>query len=290
MMSIACLAVLLGACGLYGGGGDDCLQANGALVPNQELRNPDNGLCEAVGGGGGGCNTACGPCPAATGAPSIAPAWGACYGACEGLAETACLATASCHAAYQYQSNGAQTPTFWGCWELPPTGPLHGACASLDAATCSAHDDCISTYDGYDAPGTASTFDHCAAEPVTTTACAAVDCGPGNLCVLEEGQPNVFNPACVSTGAAGTCDGQVTCATVFDVCPAGTTRGHTGSCYTPYCIPVDECTLPACSTLATLSACTMRSDCEPIYDGYNCTCDPHGCTCQTETFSRCQAL
>jgi hypothetical protein len=46
---------------------------------------------------------------------------------------------------------------------------------------------------------------------------------------------------------------------------------------------------PACDTLTTEMACTARADCEPIYHGSNCTCDPHGCTCETETFAYCQA-
>jgi hypothetical protein len=45
---------------------------------------------------------------------------------------------------------------------------------------------------------------------------------------------------------------------------------------------------PACSTLATEAACTARPDCDPVYVGSNCTCDEHGCTCQTETFDYCE--
>jgi hypothetical protein len=45
----------------------------------------------------------------------------------------------------------------------------------------------------------------------------------------------------------------------------------------------------ACDTLTTEPACTARTDCEPIYNGSNCTCDPHSCTCQTETFAYCQS-
>jgi hypothetical protein len=44
----------------------------------------------------------------------------------------------------------------------------------------------------------------------------------------------------------------------------------------------------ACSTLTTEAACKARPDCDPVYKGDNCTCDVHGCTCQTETFLRCQ--
>lgn len=58
---------------------------------------------------------------------------------------------------------------------------------------------------------------------------------------------------------------------------------------------VDENPLPpppppaACDTLTTEASCTARTDCVPIYQGYNCTCDSSGCTCQTEVFEKCQA-
>ncbi len=45
---------------------------------------------------------------------------------------------------------------------------------------------------------------------------------------------------------------------------------------------------PACASLAGEAACVARADCDPIYDGSNCTCDKNGCTCQTETYVRCQ--
>ena len=45
---------------------------------------------------------------------------------------------------------------------------------------------------------------------------------------------------------------------------------------------------PACSTLTTEAACLMRSDCDAVYVGSDCTCDRSGCTCQTETFASCQ--
>lgn len=46
---------------------------------------------------------------------------------------------------------------------------------------------------------------------------------------------------------------------------------------------------PACDTLTTEADCKLRSDCVPIYDGQDCTCDSNGCTCKTETFAKCQA-
>jgi len=186
MIRLACLTLLLGACNLYYGGGDDpCVQNAAPGVPPQEFRDPSNGQCEAI-GYPGGCDSQCGPCPVT----GIAlPDWSACYGACDALPEAACLANATCHAAYIYAGNGQQTPTFWGCWELPPSGALSGgSCAGLDAQTCSEHTDCVSTYDGYLAPGTASTFDHCAPEalppppPACTTLTTEADCKARSDC------------------------------------------------------------------------------------------------------------
>ncbi len=45
---------------------------------------------------------------------------------------------------------------------------------------------------------------------------------------------------------------------------------------------------PACDTLTTEATCLARSDCEPLYDGSDCTCDPSGCPCKIETFAKCQ--
>jgi len=53
------------------------------------------------------------------------------------------------------------------------------------------------------------------------------------------------------------------------------------------CVPEPQ-QPPACSTLVTEAACEARPDCDPVYAGSNCTCDEHGCTCQTETFEYCE--
>ena len=288
MIRLTWVLVLLGGC-LYGGS-DPCLQNKGGLAAAQELRDPNNGMCQGL-GGGGTCGGQCGPCYATANgaAPTLAPNWAQCEGSCSALSESACLASTSCHAAYEYQGNGAQTPTFWGCWELP-AGAVQGSCTNLDAQSCSQHTDCISTYDAYDAPGTANTYDHCAPEP-TQASCAGVNCGTGNMCVLEGPLTGgAFTATCVSIAAAGSCNGAVACDAVFLPCPTGSIRGMTPSCYTPYCIPLDECVLPACSTLTTESTCKARTDCDPIYDGSSCTCDLNGCRCQVETFTHCQPL
>jgi hypothetical protein len=57
----------------------------------------------------------------------------------------------------------------------------------------------------------------------------------------------------------------------------------------PVMLPPPPPPPPACDTLTTEADCTARGDCDAIYDGYDCTCDPSGCTCQTETYARCQS-
>ncbi|HEY5928069.1 MAG TPA: hypothetical protein VIV11_40560 [Kofleriaceae bacterium] len=45
-----------------------------------------------------------------------------------------------------------------------------------------------------------------------------------------------------------------------------------------------------CAAVATEAACIARADCIPMYEGSDCTCGPNGCTCQTLTYDRCEAL
>ena len=145
------------------------------------------------------------------------------------------------------------------------------------------NDDCVEIYSTVNVgpPGTA--FEKCAAEPATT--CATLVCTTGTECVEHPGTPSA---ECVAPATAGACTGAVTCATPAPACPSGTTAGITNGCYTGYCIPTTECPPPACATLTTEVACKARTDCDTVYHGDNCTCDANGCTCQTETFLRCQ--
>jgi hypothetical protein len=203
-----------------------------------------------------------------------------CNGMCEGLTESQCLATPSCHAAYQ------DSPSrFWGCWDMPPAGPIQGACAGLDAQTCSEHDDCISTFNApVDNPSTVVSFVACKDEPVQS--CATIQCSTSDECVVTPGAPT--QAQCVPIATAGSCSGLL-CQTPPPNCPTGTTPGiNSAGCYTGFCIATSECTMPLCAMLTSESACLARSDCDAIYMGSNCTCDKSGCTCQTETYVRCQ--
>jgi hypothetical protein len=204
MTRIACLLFLVGGCFTTE---KPCVQnTRGAGIADLLYRDPATGQCESF---GQPCDTSCGQlCPGY----GLAPDWATCGGACDSLTETQCLATPSCHAAYQDDS--AAHPVFWGCWEMPPSGTLHGSCANLDAQTCSEHDDCFSLYTG----------------PVNQP--------PNFVPSFENCQPKIMQAAC--------------------------------------------------ATLTTETACLARVDCDPIYNGSNCTCDPHGCTCQTEVFDHCK--
>jgi hypothetical protein len=86
-----------------------------------------------------------------------------------------------------------------------------------------------------------------------------------------------------SGGITGVCDGldAQTCSEHTDCTSLySTTTNVYESCHA-------EPTPAACSTLTTEAACKLRSDCDPIYIGMNCTCDPSGCTCATETYDHC---
>jgi hypothetical protein len=117
--------------------------------------------------------------------------------------------------------------------------------------------------------------------PANTTAGVANGCWTG-FCI-----PN----ANCGTHDPGHCYDQVTCGSAAPACPMGTLPGIKTGCYTGYCVPTYGCEIAACETLATQTACDARSDCTALYVGNGCTCDSFNhCTCQTETFSKCESL
>src|SRR5438876_11656785 len=69
-------------------------------IADVEYRDPQTGQCQSF-GSTYPCDPACGQLCPETATDVALPDWGTCYGACEGLTETQCLASASCHAAYQ---------------------------------------------------------------------------------------------------------------------------------------------------------------------------------------------
>ncbi len=278
-MRTLCLAVLLVACTDTK---KPCVYNAQPGIADVQYRDPTTGQCESF-GTTYPCDPACGQVCPETGI-GARPDWAMCGGACDSLTEAQCLASTSCHAAYQ--DSPSPTPEFLGCWDLPPSGPVTGSCTNLDAQTCSEHPDCTSLYTSSVNAGSnyVPSFESCNAKP-TSSVCAGTTCAAGSECVVTPTAP--ASPACQSDATAGSCVA-ATCNSPPPGCPTGTTPGVDGSgCYTNYCIPSNECAPPPCSTL-TESQCQARADCDPVYMGTNCTCDKNGCTCQSETFLRCQ--
>ncbi len=86
---------------------------------------------------------------------------------------------------------------------------------------------------------------------------------------------------------AYSCSRHDNCIEVYSAAANGTTAFE--SCIAEPARPPPPPPPAACDTLTTEADCLARTDCDAIYNGYNCTCDPSGCTCQTEVFARCQA-
>lgn len=251
MRRLCLLLALLSGCDLYWNGGDDApCQFGGAddqaFWEGQNLRNPDSGQCEIVGGGGGGggCGGSCGPCAyegdTAT-PPVLDPDWGACFSDCSNLGPDACMAAAGCRATFSSDANDALTD-FLGCWAVAPSGPVEGGgCVGLDAHACSMHDDCTATY----SPGG---FLACHDEPGTTGGCAATDCAPGSHCEEQcypcDSADGTACPAqcqemCVpdTNGCAATdCGPGYECALQCEVMDPTMRGDSAGQCW-PTCVP-----------------------------------------------------
>jgi hypothetical protein len=88
----------------------------------------------------------------------------------------------------------------------------------------------------------------------------------------------------------GQCNGLVLCDALPPACPTGTVPGVANACWSGYCIPETACPMAPCEQLTSETACLARADCVPIYDGYQCTCGPNGCTCQVLTFDHCETM
>jgi hypothetical protein len=264
-------------CVFYSDDDDECLYGGaepggGAAYYDPGQRNPETGVCEYFGGGGGTCGDPCNPCPA-TGEADRAPAptWGFCESQCTGLDEGTCTATSGCRAIYTSNCIAADCidePVYVDCWATDMQGPIQGGgCEGLDSYTCSMHDDCAAVH-----------YPACdgGADAEAPTPCGA---GAFGYCIAEEDPSD-----------PGNCYEPVTCDAATPDCPDGTTPGIKNGCYTGYCIPLDECEdpPPACTSLEAEASCIAREDCTPIYHGENCSCQDTVCTCETWIFDSCQ--
>jgi hypothetical protein len=103
--------------------------------------------------------------------------------------------------------------------------------------------------------------------------------------VEPQGELMAPNPDCTQLGA-DTCTQLDSCIAVY------TSASATDKTATKFEKCVNEAAPPppppACSTLTTEQACLARTDCDAVYNGYDCTCDASGCTCKTETFASCE--
>lgn len=314
MKRILVLALALSGCSLYWGGDDnnnddDCkYDGGGAPIASPSYRDPTTGVCQSF--NEYPCDCPCGQaceCPAYDVA---IPDWGQCYTQCDALPEDQCLTTPGCHAAYDDESREAlgsdgdawtYATVFMGCWATPFNSTQHASsCANLDAQSCSQYDNCSMVYS--DSYYGSTTFEQCIDE-TSTQPTDPGSCGGQILCnsappsCPANTTPGIANGCwtgyCIPNADCGThdpgdCYGTVTCNVTAPSCPSGTKPGVVNGCYSGYCIPDAACEKLACEALPDEASCIGRSDCEAVYTGTNCTCDANGCTCQSETYARCE--
>jgi hypothetical protein len=197
LLGCAVLALVpLAGCEIYFGGDDDDCSQPPIFDDGQGHRNPHNGACEPIGGGGGGCGDVR---PDSGGGAFEAPTafdWGDCPSACEQLGEAECLASPDCHATYIDCAPGGDCRGPWmfnQCWDLPPSGGNYGQqCEGLDAESCNRNADCVSNYhlgdsgEGYPSGGGPLSYDSCAPEGGNFGGCfSQADCPDGFVCTAE---------------------------------------------------------------------------------------------------------
>jgi len=320
---LALLVLVLGGCNLYFGDDDDvCASAGGADNKAALQRDPSTGQCVATGdpdcttcgfceGTGadldwGTCSTTCSKldehtckvtpgCYAAYLGGTFWECWetapsGPVQGACTGLDAHQCSRHDDCVAYY------SQSPTsFVRCDDEVTYCQLDGECGNghCDHSTCYPCPSCPTC--GACPPdtcyGVCVTHDPGSCTDTTTLGCASASpaCPSGTTPGLRNG---CYTGYCIPVADCGhvhdpgACGG-ASCTTPAPNCPAGTSAGVANGCWTGYCIPLADCGLAACSTLSTEAACIARSDCEALYTGENCSCDPN-CSCQTLIYDSCQ--
>jgi hypothetical protein len=225
------------------------------------FRNPITGVCESFGGttgSGDNCGDFGGDRDLAEPAPN--PDYAQCFAGCEGLDETSCTDAPGCRAIYLSDCPAdavcdSINYNFVDCWGVAPASPDPSlACEGLDAYNCSRSQDCAARH-LQDLNGNLGEFESCASE--------------------------------TGVGPEGSCVGEPACNSLPPDCPSGTVPGRDETCWTGFCIPLDECDqIPACGSLGERD-CVDRADCAPDYRGEDCTCDATGCTCADFTFAGC---
>ena len=80
----------------------------------------------------------------------------------------------------------------------------------------------------------------------------------------------------------GSCGGPLTCAQPAPTCAAGETAEIIDGCYTGSCLLVSDCDVPplaTCDRIQNVNQCINRPDCQPSYEGMDCTCGGAPCDC-----------
>jgi hypothetical protein len=150
-------------------------------------------------------------------------------------------------------------PTFYQCWAVTPGGGFsEDGCNTYEAEECSRHNECSAVHS------------------ITNGGASNGVVGDFGYCIDETG---LTDP--------GSCTETADCAMAPPECPENTVAGVRDGCWTGYCIPLDECeTRPSCSEQSE-AQCVSREDCEPVYEGLDCTCDGEDCTCAEWVFESC---
>jgi hypothetical protein len=206
MRCLALAVLVMTGCVYFDSDDDDdsCVVLDIAPAP---LRNPDTLQCETF---GGGCDPACGPCPAVANQPL--PSWPVCGSPCESLDPSACAADPSCRVVEDAAcSIGLNCFTnFVGCYPIDTVPSTSIDCYTADAWDCS-RDNACTAYHSYETCPTDAECDR-----------------PFELCT-PEGQ------------APGRCHDPVVCDRAPPACGTGKVPGVLNGCYTGACIPVHLC-------------------------------------------------
>jgi hypothetical protein len=219
---------------------------------------------------------------------------------------------------------GATCPTDGG-----GTGtPTGGACsANTDCAagcycasgTCEEGGFCTTDTDCGD--GYHCDTDRSSCEPNTNPTCGSnADCANGTVCDTttntctatcscgsdEVAKANGFDycdearQTCMKgSDPVGDCAGALTCSTTPPLCDEHMVPGIFAGCYTGACRAIATCeAAPTCAALSHEDDCLDRTaDCSAIYTGNNCKksdgtachAGDSGCTCESFSFSKCDA-
>lgn len=175
-----------------------------------ERRSPYDLMCKPFGA----------PCSDVDGDPTSAhvppiPTWAECESECAELDEHTCAERSDCRVVRNAYCafEGVCITDFVGCFPTDQQVDTSISCTGADAWECSRNPNCTAWHDPLDCPPNAL-VDQCPRQFI--------------VCTPEGTIP-------------GSCSGHIACDQAPPQCPAGTTPGISGGCYTRACIPLDRC-------------------------------------------------